>query len=240
MTNTDTKNIKPTVFQVNDTCVRIVLGQDVDTELTQRVQATSKHVLADFGDAIIDHIPAFTSVLLQFKDAISCWQSTRQALIASCEKASQDFAPLATKATIKIPVYYDQEVGPDLSRLSQIHQLNPQEVIAHHQAPCYTVYALGFSPGFAFMGKVVDAIATARLACIRQQVAAGSVGIANQQTGIYPSLSPGGWNIIGRTPLPMLIQADNLSTQSRLSVGDRVQFQAISRAEFLALGGTLS
>ncbi len=139
--------------------------------------------------------------------------------------------------TIELPVWYSPESGPDLESLANNAGLTPEEVIAIHQSSAYRVYAIGFAPGFAYLGQVDERIAAPRLASPRLKVPRGAVAIADRQTAVYPDVSPGGWNLIGLCPTRMF---DPQATPTMpVSVGDSVRFKAIERDEFLALGGEL-
>ena len=127
-----------------------------------------------------------------------------------------------------IPVCYDKTVGLDIESVAQIHNLTIQEVIELHTAITYRVFMNGFLPGFAYMGIVDPSIQTPRHESPRPVVKAGSVGIAGVQTGIYPSDSPGGWQIIGKTPVPLIDENENIL----LKPGSFVKFNAISLFEF--------
>jgi inhibitor of KinA len=131
------------------------------------------------------------------------------------------------RATITIPVYYN---GEDLEFVATQHQLSIEEVINIHTAKSYRVFMIGFLPGFAYMGKVDERIATPRLSSPRTNVQAGSVGIAGFQTGIYPLQSPGGWQIIGQTPTKIFDATKN--NPCLLQAGDEVQFVSISKTDF--------
>jgi KipI family sensor histidine kinase inhibitor len=134
-----------------------------------------------------------------------------------------------------LPVWYDLSVGPELSLLSQRSGLAVEEVIRRHSEREYQVFALGFAPGFAFMGLVEEVLAAPRLNTPRKKVAAGSVGIAERQTAAYPVVSPGGWNLIGRTPAKLFDRERD--GYSLMQPGDTVRFEAVSHAEFINLGG---
>ena len=134
-----------------------------------------------------------------------------------------------------LPVWYGPESGPDLVELADSNGLSVDEVVQRHHTREYRVYAIGFAPGFAYLGEVDEVIARPRLTTPRQQVPTGSVGIADRQTAVYPAESPGGWNLIGRCPVRMF---DPLAAVSMpVGVGDRIQFEPISRSEHLELGG---
>jgi len=134
-------------------------------------------------------------------------------------------------------MYYSEEVGFDLDRISKLSNLSIKEVIELHSSTTYRVYTIGFLPGFAYLGEVDTKIATPRLDTPRTKIPKGSLGIADNQSAIYPIQSPGGWNIVGRTYLDMFDK--NLDGFSYLSIGDRVKFRAISRDEFLKNGGVI-
>ncbi len=132
---------------------------------------------------------------------------------------------------VTIPVCYDTELGPDLNHVAQANGLTREEVIDLHTANEYLVYMIGFAPGFPFLGGMDERIATPRHGDPRAEIPAGSVGIAGKQTGVYPISTPGGWQLIGQTPLK-LFSADR-EVPSLLKAGDRVTFKAISKSEFL-------
>jgi inhibitor of KinA len=137
---------------------------------------------------------------------------------------------------VEIPVCYGGEYGPDLQDVAELHQMTVEQTIELHASTTYLVYFLGFAPGFAYLGDVAEQLATPRLPSPRKSVPAGSVGIAGRQTGVYPIATPGGWRLLGRTPVRMF-QPDR-AQMSLLALGDRVRFVPISPPQFakLALG----
>ena len=140
--------------------------------------------------------------------------------------------------TVVLPVYYAPDAGADLESLAERSGLSVDEVIGLHSGTEYRVYAIGFAPGFAYLGQVDERIAAPRLTTPRLKVPRGAVAIADRQTAVYPAVSPGGWNLIGRCPTRMF---DPHATPTMpVTVGDRVRFEAISRDRFLALGGELA
>ena len=144
-------------------------------------------------------------------------------------------APIHPATTHFIPIWYGGDAGPDLVDVAQQADLTPAETARLHASVTYRVYMLGFSPGFPYLGTVPDRLAVPRLPTPRRQVAAGSVGIAGTQTGIYPQASPGGWHLIGRTPVRLF----NLSRPQPflLAPGDLVRFVSIDEEEFAKLSG---
>jgi inhibitor of KinA len=142
------------------------------------------------------------------------------------------------KRTIEIPVCYEDEFGPDLGRVLKHTGYDKEELIERHTSGRYLVYFLGFSAGFPYIGGMDESLATPRLKTPRKAVPAGSVGIAGQQTGIYPLSTPGGWNLIGRTPLHLFNRSNPKDTAIRM--GDRIRFRTVGRAEFESLGQSQS
>ncbi len=176
--------------------------------------AAEENLRAAFGAALLDLVPSYTTLLLQY-DLLQLDPGEARARIAAAR--------------------YDPRVGPDLEPLARRKQLGVAELIRRHSQREYRVFALGFSPGFAFMGLVEEALAAPRLATPRQRIAAGSVGIAERQTAVYPQASPGGWNLLGRCPVRLFDLT--LDGYSLLRAGDRVRFEPIGHAEFVRLGG---
>ena len=193
--------------------------------------AAAEQLREAFGAQLIDLVPSYTTLLLHY-DLHALSEAEAIALINS---SLHNLQPLAneTGTLHAIPVWYNQSVGPELTSIAQRAGLSPEQVIEQHCSRDYPVFTLGFAPGFAYMGLVDEALASARLATPRQRVPKGSVGIAERQTAIYPLTSPGGWNLIGRCPLT-LFSADH---GSLLQPGDRVRFVSIDHAEFIRLGG---
>jgi inhibitor of KinA len=137
---------------------------------------------------------------------------------------------------VEIPVCYGGEFGPDLAEVCKLHGMAEAQAIELHASFEYLVYFLGFVPGFAYLGELPKELVTPRLAAPRKRVPAGSVGIAGNQTGVYPFATPGGWRLLGRTPIKMFrADSDGLSL---LSIGDHVRFAPISAERFAALEKT--
>lgn len=192
--------------------------------------AASHRLSAAFGEHLVDLVPSYTTLMVQFD------MPPRQAN-ALIDQALEGLQPDAGTSGRRheIAVWYDASVGPELPLLAARSGLSEQEVIRLHSEREYPVFALGFAPGFGFMGLVDERLASPRLSTPRKRVAAGSVGIAERQTAAYPAVSPGGWNLIGRTPVRLFDR--EREGYSLLQPGDRVRFVAVSHAEFLALGG---
>jgi len=173
--------------------------------------------------------PAYCSVLVKF-DALKLHHERVESILQSyCARLGEIELP---KPRIKeIPVCYGDERGPDLEEVAKLHGISPEEVVRIHTAARYTVYFLGFVPGFAYLGGLPQEIATPRLSVPRKKVPAGSVAIGGNQTGVYPRETPGGWRLIGRTALQLF--DPNVREMSFLEIGDEVRFLPITVEEFL-------
>ncbi|MBW6393376.1 5-oxoprolinase subunit PxpB [Billgrantia antri] len=186
-----------------------------------------------FGDLLIDLVPSYTTLMLHY----DCLRLSHDEALARIEAVLLHLEPAdgGLGRRHEIPVWYDPSVGPELVRVAEHAGLSVEEVVQCHCGRDYHVFALGFAPGYGFMGMVEEALATPRLKTPRRRVPAGSVGIADRQTAIYPLLSPGGWNILGRTAVPLFEHARR--GDPLLLPGDRVRFMPISRSEFERQGG---
>ncbi|OOW03685.1 MULTISPECIES: 5-oxoprolinase subunit PxpB [Pseudomonas] len=195
--------------------------------------AATERLRNGFGPALVDLVPSYTTLMVHY-DLTALTPVQARALI---DQALTDLQPQAQGSgqCHVLPVWYDLSVGPELTLLSQRSGLTVEEVIRRHSAHEYQVFALGFAPGFAFMGLVDEILATPRLNTPRKRVAAGSVGIAERQTAAYPVVSPGGWNLIGRTPAKLFDRERD--GYSLMQPGDTVRFAPVSHAEFVNLGG---
>jgi KipI family sensor histidine kinase inhibitor len=209
------------------------LFEHIDEANMPWMLAARLRLQAEFGDALLDLVPSYTTLLLHY-DLNQLDSAQARAKIA---EALDDLQPADTQGGREhlLPTWYDRSVGPELPLLARRSGLSEAEVIARHSGHAYQVFALGFAPGFAFMGLVEEILATPRLSTPRKRIAPGSVGIAERQTAAYPVVSPGGWNLLGRTPARLF--GSDLDGYSLLQPGDRVRFVPIERAEFLRLGG---
>ncbi len=178
--------------------------------------------------------PAYSSLLISFDPLIIPPQEFEAAVRSLVDRIDSVATPEPQR--IQIPVCYDPEFGPDLFDVAAHTKLSPNEVVRLHSSVEYLVYFVGFSPGFPYLGEMPEQLAMPRLPSPRIAVPAGSVAIGGHQTGIYPLASPGGWRIIGRTPL-RLFRPDDASP-TLLRMGDVVIFQPISRQEFEAFTTT--
>ncbi|MDB5208333.1 MAG: pxpB [Flavisolibacter sp.] len=221
------------ISPLGDSALLIHLGNRIDDGLNKKVLHLF-HTLQQLSlPEIIDVVPAYSSLAIYY-DVVSLHQKNATAFDAMKNLLkpileAADGQSLSTKRQVKIPVCYTKMYAPDLEALAFDKNLSTKEVIGLHVAITYRVYMIGFIPGFAYMGKVDSRIATARKNT-PQNVAAGSVAIAGEQTGIYPFASPGGWNIIGRTPIKLFDKEKEEPVL--LQPGDEIQFYSISQNEF--------
>ncbi len=211
------------------------LGEGQSPAVSARVQALADLLPGLLGASLIDQVPSYASLLILFDPL----QTDQFAVRAALRRAETQLADRHTGSgkLVELPVYYSTESGPDLKQLATDAGLSTEAVIEIHQSTEYRVYAIGFAPGFAYLGEVDSRIATPRLATPRQRVPKGAVAIADAQTAVYPAVSPGGWNLIGLCPTPMF-QPEN-KPHMPVQVGDRVRFKAIDRATYIELGGEL-
>lgn len=191
-------------------------------------------VKEQYDQAISDIVPSFRSLLIEFSSTNVDDMAIKKFISTKVTQYSAQQASSKTKKTspriIEIPVCYDPSFALDIHNITEHHHISIDKVIELHCSKSYQVYSLGFIPGFAFLGYVDDQIAMPRQATPRACVPQGSVGIAGKQTGVYPIDSPGGWQIIGRTPLELYNPNKNLF--SLFSISDRVQFYPISLSTF--------
>lgn len=231
------------ITPVNESSVLLSFAEEINVEQASRVASAAAAIQKAHASFIFDCVPAYTTLLIYF-DRQRIQSEKFCALLATTLASWQGEYEQQTSAsdganTVNIPVYYHPEVGPDLLHLAERKQLGIDEIIELHQHTTYTVYSIGFAPGFAYMGNVDTRIAEPRLATPRPVVAKGSVGIAGRQTGIYPQALPGGWNIVGRSPMTLFSIDEEGNPQCPYKMGDRVRFFAITREQFLAQGGIL-
>ena len=219
-----------------ENAIIIYFGQQMSDELLDEITFYSELLKQELAELIVDAVPSYTSLLLSYRlDKINHEAfSTRVEDIIS---TNTWIIKLARTDVIDIPVLYDTEVGLDLAFCLESKALDLKTFIQLHSECEYRVHAVGFSPVFAFLGTVSPRLMMPRLPTPRVNVPAGSVGIADNQTAVYPVESAGGWQIIGRTPMDLsLAKPDNLTL---FQVGDTVRFRSIQYAEYLALGGQL-
>jgi KipI family sensor histidine kinase inhibitor len=214
----------------SDQALLVYLGEEIGAAVHERVVRLLR-LLQNEPIAWIRNIqPAYCSLLITF-DAAAVDHAEVQAKISELEKRAKKL-PEAEPRLVEVPVCYGGEFGPDLEDVAERRGLMAEKVVELHFARTYHAYFLGFAPGFAYLGDLAEEIATPRLETPRKEVPAGSVAIAGRQTAIYPLATPGGWRLVGRTPLE-IFRRDRVP-MGLIAIGDQVRFRPITRAEFLA------
>ncbi|AIL63115.1 5-oxoprolinase subunit PxpB [Pseudomonas alkylphenolica] len=214
-------------------CLMVRLFDAIDEANMPWMLAASQRLRAVFAGHLVDLVPSYTTLMVHFDLLQLSPEQARTLSREALENLQPDNGSGGRQH--EIPVWYDLSVGPELSLLAERCATSVADIVRRHSEREYQVFALGFAPGFAFMGLVEEALAAPRLATPRKRVAAGSVGIAERQTAAYPAVSPGGWNLIGRTPSKLFDRERD--GYSLLQPGDRVRFVAVDRATFINLGG---
>lgn len=215
----------------SDQSLLIYFGQEISIVAHQQVRRLLHLLELESVTGIRNLHPAYCSLLVDF-DVLKLSHNDLEIILRGYLERLEDVR-LPEGRQMEIPVSYGGEFGPDLDEVASICGITPAQAIELHSSVTYVVYFLGFVPGFAYLGELPEALATTRLATPRRSVPRGSVGIAGKQTGVYPFATPGGWRLIGRTPVAMLRPDRN--NISLLSIGDRVRFTPISNAQFAAL-----
>jgi KipI family sensor histidine kinase inhibitor len=223
------------IRSLGDATLLLELESRIDPGVNAAVLAASEHIRAERLEGVRDVVPAYASLAVHY-DPLHTDVRALRVLVDEAAAASRGGAPGQSSEPVEIPVCYGGEFGPDLTGVAGWARCSSDEAIAMHTAATYRVYMLGFQPGFPYMAAVDPRIAMPRLDTPRARVAAGSVGIAGSQTGIYPFASPGGWQIVGRTPIS-LFSLDR-DPPARLSAGSHVRFRAIDAGEFERLSTT--
>lgn len=223
---------KPSISPVGESAILLEFGHTIDLDLPYLIGQYTAMIKRAFGSTLVNCTPSYTSLLVEFHP-IYCSAEALTYYINNLNFA--DKPPLGSVNIKTLPTYYATEVAPDLASLARHCSLSVDEVISLHSGSTYTVCAIGFTPGFAFLAELPKALHMLRHQTPRTRVRKGSVGIANNQTAVYPSDTPGGWQIIGNCPLTLFNKAS--PEQSLLTVGDKVRFEPIDHGTFLSLGG---
>lgn len=210
-----------------DRAVTVEWGSTIDENINRQVHAFARKVEELSHPAITEVVPTYRSATVHYRPEVFSYEELKQLLLSLAQGGAEEAEELPV---VEIPVCYGGEYGPDLEEVAQHCSLTPEEVIARHTAPTYRIYMLGFTPGFPYLGGMDPSIATPRRKEPRIHIPAGSVGIAGEQTGVYPIVSPGGWQLIGRTPLRLF---DPQREQPiLLSAGAGIRFVPIDEETF--------
>jgi inhibitor of KinA len=224
----------PRIYAIHDRALTIELSNSISEEINLLVMQLHASLETNPFDGFIESVPAYSSLTVYFKEDVSIAkvEATLLDRYTQCIGSSSSTNKSNSIQSVKhiIPVCYDTELGLDLEAVATTCKLSIQEIIAIHTSIEFRVYMIGFVPGFAYMGTIPVSLETKRKNNPRLAVPEGSVAIAGLQTGIYPATIPGGWNILGRTPLKMFDKTK--APCSFLQAGDIVQFKSITKKEF--------
>mgnify|MGYP001259897504 CR=1 FL=1 len=238
MDATDSKlQVFPRLVPAGDSAILIELGAEIDVAINDSVYALVEQIKRANLRGVSEFIPTYRSLLVNYDPLVTSFRVLFEQLTVILENQVVGEKIVFNPVVIELPVVYGGEAGPDIQNVADHAGLTIEQVVDIHSSVDYRVYMIGFAPGFPYLGGLDSRIATPRLKTPRILIPAGSVGIAESQTGVYPNESPGGWQIIGRTPIKMMdFQSESLT---KVSVGDKVRFNSISKQQYFELGGIL-
>ena len=234
------------LYPLGDSALTLRLGAEISTEVQTRVRRLACFIEARRFPGMVELVAAYATLTIYYDPWLLYEAGGRAALtgelaeahvhklLDAFERTMQD-ADAAPGRLVELPVCYGGDYGPDLTEVAAFHGLTEREVIELHSGCEYPVYMIGFAPGFAYLGGLPDKLATPRRLTPRTRIEPGSVGIGGSQTGVYPLATPGGWNLIGRTPLALF--RPDAAAPSLLEAGDRVRFVPVTPTQFAELLG---
>lgn len=220
----------PIFYPVGDSAISAQFNNTISVDTNKKIRTILQSFFINPVPGIVELVPTYCALLIQYDPMQHSYESMCH-IINERSRISEDNHSNGMVRIVEIPTVYGGEYGPDLDFVASHGKLSTEEVISIHSSTDYLVYMLGFIPGFTYLGGMDQRIATPRLSSPRTYIAAGSVGIAGTQTGIYPSESPGGWQIIGRTPLVMYDSSKDNPTL--VSAGDYVRYMPVDEQEFV-------
>ncbi|NWG01388.1 MAG: 5-oxoprolinase subunit PxpB [Syntrophaceae bacterium] len=215
-------------FLMGDRGLLLELGDEISREINEKVRRMALAIQVEAIEGIIETIPTYRSLLIIYNPTVLPTEDLKKRLRRIEEGLQQ--TPLPEPKVTRIPMVYGGIYGPDLEGVAKYLQIPPEEVIHLHCGQPYLIYMIGFMPGFPYMGELPEQLAVPRLKTPRLIVPKGSVAIAQRQTGIYSMESPGGWQILGRTPVELFDPEKD--PPALLQMGDFVQFYPITEKEF--------
>ncbi|MBY0028744.1 5-oxoprolinase subunit PxpB [Priestia aryabhattai] len=233
------------ISPLGDSALVITFGDSIQYDIHKQIKTCKDSIELNPFPGFIECVPAFTNLTIFYnplevvaavkkkekKEFVSPFEVVSSFLQSKLENEQTE--KKLDHRTVSIPVCYGGEYGPDLEYVARHHNLTPEEVISIHSEGEYLAYMIGFAPGFPFLGGLSEKIATPRRPSPRTSIPAGSVGIAGMQTGVYPISTPGGWQLIGQTPIKLFLPEQN--PPSLLQAGDIVKFEPISKEEYQEL-----
>lgn len=212
--------MKPRIVPFGDSSALIQLGDEIDLEINQHVHALAQLIEASSINGVIESVPAYATLLVHYNPLVLSFAQIKDRLRVKISQIEETTSRKPRQ--VEVPVRYGGEFGVDLEHVARHLHLSVEDVIRIHSKKIYTVYMMGFTPGYPYMGKLGDALIMSRLETPRTRVAAGTVAIAGSQTGIYSIESPGGWRLIGWTPLKLFDPESD--SPFLFSPGDEVKF----------------
>ena len=221
----------PRLLPAGDSAIVVEFGDGIDVRINARVRLLQHALGAGAHAGIVETVPTYRSLMVHYDPILLPREALEDVIITTARRLPEDIRE--TARTVEIPVRYGGEAGPDLADVAAAAGVGEQAVVDLHAGGDYVVFMLGFMPGFPYLGGLPASIAMPRLATPRTVVPAGSVGIAGAQSGIYPTESPGGWRLIGRTPVRLF---DPLrSPPAMLHAGDHVRFVPVTQTDYDAI-----
>ncbi|MCY3542843.1 MAG: 5-oxoprolinase subunit PxpB [Chloroflexi bacterium] len=217
----------PRFFPAGDMALVAELGDAISPAINRRVRSLTDALEEDGVPGVFDFLPTYRSVLVYFDPLVATSDEVQDGIERLLQRAQS--TGTSARNVVHLPTLYGGDLGPDIAFVAQHSGIDEQEVIRMHSGTDYLVYMMGFSPGFAYLGGLDERLATPRLQSPRTEIPPGAVGIAETQTGVYPVASPGGWQLIGRTPVRLFDPARERPVL--LNAGDYVRFVPIESRE---------
>ena len=216
---------------MGDSALTVEFGKEINPEINAAIRAFNNTAINARIDGVVETVPTYCSLTVYYEpNVIRCGE-----LISRLEDIIGDLRvdSAAPSRVLELPVLYGGEMGPDIEFVAEHTHKTQDEIIEMHSAPEYLIYMLGFTPGFTYLGGLHPDLATPRLKTPRVHIPAGSVGIAAQQTGVYPIASPGGWQLIGRTPVRLYDPGREIPILPK--AGDYIKFLPVTAGEYEAI-----
>ena len=230
-------SLKPTIIATSETTFLLEWPQLIDENQHQHIMVTGQYLRQALDGQITDVVISYCTIMIHYNPMVVNLFDLKKTL---SEMLNQPLLPFGhhQQNEITIPVYYGIDSGWDLEHVADVTEMTMSDVIELHTVGDYRAYATGFSPGFTYLGTLSQQLRLPRKESPRLRIPAGAVAIAGQQTAVYPSDTPGGWHVLGQTPLQLTTVKDGHMT-TLIKPGDHVRFEAITQDEFYELGGTL-
>ncbi len=219
---------EPVFRLVGDRGVLVEYGDAISQDINRKVRTIAMALNLETPAGIVEVIPTYRSLLIIYDPLIITLKSLERELVSIEDRL--DGLDIPQPRTVEIPVLYGGELGPDIEFVASAHNMTVDDVVRIHSGATYQIYMIGFTPGFPFLGGLPEELHTPRMETPRPLVPAGSVGIANNQTGMYPIDSPGGWRLIGRTPFKLFDPSKE--DPFLYAAGDMLKFVPISADEY--------